>query len=416
MIRVFSKIIKSWIKNNSLLSLYLVLSVFIIIGVIVDSGSIILHYLAIYYIAFLVFYFGFKTINKRLYNLSRWKYKLSIPEFPSSKNISYYIFGFIFISIVFHYIYIGFVPVIKAWQSFDYFDIVWIRRNITSESNTFWNYYSKFLLKAILPFSIVFLYIRKENKLLILAIILSFFYALSLMQKSYFVSLFIPILLYCFLNKKWIASFSFFAILVSGILLLVVVTNPNMRAKGENIKLIKQHPEAEYNLNYQPLKGSKSKIIAVTLTNRVFLIPGKMVSDWFKHIPSDLPYLNGCGYRFLNPINNCYKNYQLELYEIVYPEWHKKGYIGSLNTSSYMYDYANFGIIGLLISALILGFIISFIEIVFADNFNIKLSINAIFILMLSSSAISTLLFSGGWALIIILFSVFKKNLTAVKI
>ncbi|MBC8146684.1 MAG: oligosaccharide repeat unit polymerase, partial [Bacteroidetes bacterium] len=276
MIRVFSKIIKSWIKNNSLLSLYLVLSVFIIIGVIVDSGSIILHYLAIYYIAFLVFYFGFKTINKRLYNLSRWKYKLSIPEFPSSKNISYYIFGFIFISIVFHYIYIGFVPVIKAWQSFDYFDIVWIRRNITSESNTFWNYYSKFLLKAILPFSIVFLYIRKENKLLILAIILSFFYALSLMQKSYFVSLFIPILLYCFLNKKWIASFSFFAILVSGILLLVVVTNPNMRAKGENIKLIKQHPEAEYNLNYQPLKGSKSKIIAVTLTNRVFLIPGKM--------------------------------------------------------------------------------------------------------------------------------------------
>ena len=233
------------------------------------------------------------------------------------------------------------------------------------------------------------------------------------MQKSYFVTLFIPILIYCLLNKKWVNSLGYFAIPITGILLLVIVTNPNMRTKDKTITSIQQTPNSvsQPDHNYQPVKGSKIKKIAETLSNRIFLIPGKMVSDWFKHIPHDLPYLKGCGYRFLKPFTNCYKNYQLELYEIVYPQSYNKGFKGSLNTSSFMYDFANFGIIGLLISALILGFIISFIEVIFVDNIILKFSINAFYILMLSSSAISTLLFSGGWALMIILFGVFRKNL-----
>ena len=190
------------------------------------------------------------------------------------------------------------------------------------------------------------------------------------------------------------------------------VTNPNLRAQDKKIKSFIEHKpvQPKPKTDYKPLVESKSKKIVNGLSNRVFLVPGKMVAVWFEHIPENLPYLKGCGYRFMKPINNCYHDYQFELYKIVFPENHKKGYKGSLNTSSFMYEYANFGIIGLIISALILAYIISFIEVYFSDNRKLRFSINAFYILMLSSSAISTLLFSGGWILMIILYVIFRKT------
>jgi hypothetical protein len=77
-----------------------------------------------------------------------------------------------------------------------------------------------------------------------------------------------------------------------------------------------------------------------------------------------------------------------------------------------MYDFANWGWKGLLISGLILGLCLAFVERIFGDNMVAKLTINATSIFWLTSTSLSTLLFSGGWGLMILLYALFGRNLT----
>ena len=94
----------------------------------------------------------------------------------------------------------------------------------------------------------------------------------------------------------------------------------------------------------------------------------------------------------------------MELYPIIYPEFAKRGFSGTVNVASFMYDYVNFGVFGFLLSAVSIALIFNIVEFVFKSNFVALFSLNAFYVLMLSSSSLSTLLFSGGWGLIIVLF------------
>ena len=147
------------------------------------------------------------------------------------------------------------------------------------------------------------------------------------------------------------------------------------------------------------------------LKNRVLIVPGKTVSSWFDHIPNDLPFLNGKGYRFAQRFTGeNYINYAQELYPIMYPDHAKKGLKGNVNVAHFMYDYANFGRKGLVLSGFILAIVFYFIETMFRNNFKFKLSLNLIPLATLSSQALTTLLFSGGWGLLLGLYYLFINN------
>ena len=84
-----------------------------------------------------------------------------------------------------------------------------------------------------------------------------------------------------------------------------------------------------------------------------------------------------------------------------------------MNVASFMYDYVNFGLLGLVLSGILLGIIFTYLEKLFKNDFNMKLVVNLIPILILSSQALTTLLFSGGWALSVILYFYFIKPTTS---
>ena len=139
---------------------------------------------------------------------------------------------------------------------------------------------------------------------------------------------------------------------------------------------------------------------------------GKIVAKWFLNIPKNEPFLYGCGYRMLAPILGCnYKNYGQELYDDIFPKYAAIGIQGNVNTTSFMYDYANFGLAGLVLAGFIMGFLISSIDFIFSFSLMFKFAINGFYILMLSSSALTTLIFSGGWGLMILLFFIYKSDL-----
>jgi hypothetical protein len=257
----------------------------------------------------------------------------------------------------------------------------------------------------VLPFLLLYFLHKRDYKKYALLSVFGFFYCLSLMQKSFILTIFLPSIVYSlfYIKKLWkIFGINIFTVLIY-IYVLLYVTNPALRGV-EIPKEVKEKPSIEFD--------ERNKIFAYAIYKRVLLIPGKMVADWFKHVPADKPFLKGCGYRFLAPVLNCeFHNYAQELYPIFYPEYAKRGIQGNVNVAHFVYDYANFGWKGLLLSGFVMGILLSLIEILFLESIVYKFSINIFYILMLSSSALTTLLFSGGWGLMILLYLLFKKDL-----
>ena len=69
-------------------------------------------------------------------------------------------------------------------------------------------------------------------------------------------------------------------------------------------------------------------------------------------------------------------NYAKELYPLMYPSYAEKGLKGNVNVASFMYDYANFGWKGFILSGFLLGLLFVFIELLFRDHLILKLSLN----------------------------------------
>ena len=95
----------------------------------------------------------------------------------------------------------------------------------------------------------------------------------------------------------------------------------------------------------------------------------------------------------------------------MYPKHEKKVLKGNVNVASFMYEYANFGIYGLILSGAFLGLLFVSIEKIFVNNLTLKLAINLIPVLILSSQAITTLLFSGGWDIFFYIYSLSSQIL-----
>lgn len=153
---------------------------------------------------------------------------------------------------------------------------------------------------------------------------------------------------------------------------------------------------------------SKLSVLIYGLQRRIMITPGKIVSAWFEHIPKDKPFLYGEGYRIIAKIKGKeHRSYASELYPLVNPKYAKQGFKGTVNTASFMYEYANFGTWGLVLSGFILAFIFVFIEQFFVDDLILKLSLNLYPLLFLTSTAITTLMFSGGWSFVIVFYYIF---------
>lgn len=150
------------------------------------------------------------------------------------------------------------------------------------------------------------------------------------------------------------------------------------------------------------------------VSERVFVTTGKASSYWLELIPDTFAYAYGCGYNFLAPLLGCdYKdyNYSRKVYDIVYESNAKKGLEGTVTVASFIYDYANFGKIGLIFSGVLLSVLFLFIQFLFKENAKHLIALNFLNIWWLSSAYYTTLLLSGGWALLILLYILFKPQL-----
>lgn len=301
-----------------------------------------------------------------------------------------------------HWTVLGQVPLIAALMQKDDLVVQGIRLHMTLDMPTWLNYLSNFMIKALIPFTLVVTFGRRPLLFAVLAIA-GGLYALSLVQKSYIITLFVPLWIAFLLARRWRAFAALTAafILVTGLLLMVAQPEKLVQAKADD-------PGNEAVLD----EGVKEHGLAVDLLRSVFrrvvLMPGWTVAAWFQHIPSDVPFQHGSAVRPIAfALGRQFNAVDRKIYDLEYPEYAMKGTQGTVGSASFMYGWANFGWFGLLLSGIITAAVLRSFTLLFGSRWRWALCLNTFPLLVLSSTALPTVLLTHGWVLTLALFLLF---------
>lgn len=258
-------------------------------------------------------------------------------------------------------------------------------------------------MKAVIPFTLVLLFVKGNRKVYWVFYCIAVFYGFILMQKSFILLILMPLGIVALFQAKWLYFAKVVITSVVVVFTLSYIQNVTMRGGLNDIRM-----------EYEPAPPTTSGLFGRLfggLQNRVMIVPGKMVVKWFELVPKEKPFLCGNGFSFYSKLTGgTFHDYSRELYPYVYVENAKHGLVGSVNAAGFMRGYSNFGTAGLIISALFLALILVMVESIFTGSLLYKCAFNAFPVLVLSSASLTTLLISGGWCLIILLFIIFKEN------
>ncbi|MCH2235072.1 MAG: hypothetical protein MK078_12540 [Crocinitomicaceae bacterium] len=407
---------RDFLKSHTLFSTYSVIFLGLIYGVLVTSGTTYLGYLLTFYGTFLVSYFAFNKV------MPKKEIKLKFLSKRPQVSIHWILIPFL-VFMVIHLILEGGSPAISAYFSTTPEEAALIRENILQDLPSIFGYISSIAIKAAIPFLLLYLLLKEQKLLYWILFIVASFYAFSLMQKSFIVAILLPALIYALVKRKFFYSIKYIGVIALTIISLTKIANPGklVPVKDDSIGLndVVIEVEEEPVVSDAPsggsveLKPSGTRIgnILYGIQRRVFVVPGEVVSGWFDNVPEKKPFLYGDGYRLLAMLKgNQRRAYSIELYPLLKPQNAQKGLKGTVNAASFMYDYVNFGVYGLIFSGIILSLLFVFVERLFQSNFELKLSLNLYPILILSSSALTTLLFSGGWAFLLLFNFLFLND------
>jgi hypothetical protein len=86
-----------------------------------------------------------------------------------------------------------------------------------------------------------------------------------------------------------------------------------------------------------------------------------------------------------------------------------------VNTASFMREYSNFGWLGLFLGCMMISFVLSMIQSLFVNDWKSMLALMGMPIILLSSTNVMTIFFSGGGALTILLYVVYRSHWMKMK-
>lgn len=335
----------------------------------------------LFFLPFVLFYFIFPA--------EKLNFTLATRKIP---NLEWYLLAIGAVVSFLHLWWLGKIPFLEAWQAQKLSDANWIRKSGSTDLPKWLRYASAWSVRALFPVSAVFFLLKKNKIGFALSLSIGSLYGLALLQKSLVLWVSVPILVYFLLNRSWIRAA--LMTITAGCLFVVAVfaNNPQLHG-GIN------------DLQNKTKTTQKTKQVSEGLVRRIFIVPGKTLSLWLKHVPKDKPFLFGRDFSLYTKLTHQKTaDYNLELYPIFYPEYAKQGIKGSVNTAHFMRAYANFGWWSLPFSAAILALFFQLLNTIHRKtNASLAFSLQIFPLFLLSSGSLLTLLFSGGWGLILLL-------------
>jgi hypothetical protein len=328
--------------------------------------------------------------------------------------------------IAYHMFVLGRVPILLAFDTVDYLEIVRIRQDATYDLPRHLKYVREFLLKAVLPFLILYFYVARKRMAFCLFLVLAIAYGLSQMQKFYVLTPVIPVLVLLLQQRRWLRFAVVAAFPVVGIVLLAYVTNPSFRiGSAPSTSTHATHPGTsgrpkmfddapnETPIEFLAEATERATGIADVLYERLLIVPGQVARNWFDLVPAKIPYGQGCGYRWLAPLLGCrFIDFSEVTYQIQYPEYASRGIRGLMTAGTAVNDYANFGPTGLIVGGVVLALAFVVVRILFRGAEYLLLPLNLLPAMALIEGPLTTVALSGGWGLTLLLFLLFRPGIT----
>jgi hypothetical protein len=343
-------------------------------GVILETGHSQYPLLFIHLAAFLILVAIFSAAGRDI-KPATWR-------FPQAERLASLLLIASVCFILVHWMKLGGLPAVTALKSTDSMEIAKLRQSVTEHGASF-NYVSIFLIRVMLPLLVLRYILKKQYWVAFLVGSFGAVYGLSLMQKSHPIFIVAPAIIYLAFRGWRAAAFCGIGAFLC-VVTLVSITNVGFRPKD---------------LSDIPAALHAATVVVMLLVDRVLVVPGQVVSDWLNAYPAIFPFEHGCGYRFLSTVLKCdFINNSVLMYQHYFPENVSRGLVGTYNAAHFAEEYANFGPIGLIVSATLASVVLFAAAWVTASrNTAIVVAINFPFIASLSSSALQTTLLSGGW-------------------
>lgn len=314
-----------------------------------------------------------------------------------------------------HWLALGRIPIIAAFGTNSQMQAALIRDSIHQARIPFESYIPTLVVRSIVPFLAIYFIYHRRFGLSWVVMLIGLAYGLSLMQKSYPLLVLVPPGLYCLITRRPVRMAAILAIAVAAVLVAFVAASPRYRplAFAPAMQTTNPQPHApappkQPQTGPAPHRPGIAKMTgagASALARRVFVLPGKVVADWFATFPARLPFEHGCGYRFVAPFVGCpFVNTPKRLYPLFYQRNAAAGVHGNYNAAHFAVEYANFGPPGLIVSGILAALVLAGAAIT-TERAGLAgvLALNFAPIMTLSSGALHTILLTGGWLLVMIL-------------
>jgi len=415
------------IQCHSVFVIYCVLFLLLFFSVALESGYTYLGYLVLYFAMLVVAYFTISQVIIIFLPGILGHRTIGLPGCDGQKRwVSTALLICSVLFVIAHFIYLGHVPVITAFLEDGYYNIMLIRQSIFFDAPALYRYIPNFLVKTIFPILLLYFFLTSKPKFWITMAVGSI-YSVALLNKLFIVLLVIPLSIYFILCMKIWRTFFLSVVPIVGVMLIVFAQNPMIRpAPWSDIA----HPLSQYfpqaleieSVNrtnllaekiplYEPA-DSTAKIyggVVDTIYRRVFVVPGQVVSTWFRRIPTDIPFAEGCASRPIAWLKGCEFIFMPRLInDLENPVLLKQGIHGTMTAASFMEDYANFGLKGLILGGLSLGLVLAIVGQIFGTSWRLLLVFNLIPIALLIELPLTMVLLSGGWLLSLMLYLVFR--------
>lgn len=298
---------------------------------------------------------------------------------------------------------LGSIPVVDAIQANEYYAVSRIRTDI-SHSGFPESYIPSLVTRSLAPAIVIYFLHMNKLKTAFFVFLCATTVGLLTITKGHVIFATVPVVLYCILTKRLMQAGLFLSVAVIIIYTIMIVTNPvaNTACGFSNNP---SDPACVATANPPTRKGGNPQKLAKSLVRRVLLVPGEVVAEWFDIFPAKVPFVYGCGYRFLAPLIGCeFKQNARLVYAIQYPDRAAQGIFGNRNAAHFMEEYANFGISGLFLAGVLAAGAIGVATLLMINvSLSAFLSLNTVFLLMLASTALHTTLLSGGWFMAMII-------------
>lgn len=315
-----------------------------------------------------------------------------------------------------HFSIIGCVPIIEALGGISERDVSIVRQSGYFDLPGLMRYASDYSTKALGPaLLLVTYYLRSRLFWVVLAI--GVIYTTGLIARILPLMLLLPLLVFMVTQRRWLHIALVVALLCVQLALSTVVASPVIRealslppmadvlvAAGVDRPQVDLKPLPDrQQVDLKPLPERpddwRRTSIVYSFYDRMLLVPGQVMAQWFEYYAERDRREGGCGYRVVAGLIGCssYVPIPSKLYAAFYQENVAYGMRGSLNAASFMTEFANFGPAGFVLSALLGGLLFATVAFIYRDH-PLALPMNLPLIVITMDTSLPTAVNSGsGW-------------------